>query len=78
MLGLIRRCGKKGLANYLQEFMKDKDVDFVGLQDTIKRDYPQSFFKKIDPPDQFSWHWILDQRQNLINMDSNVISSKKT
>lgn len=57
MIGLIwncRGCGKKGLATYLQEIMKNHDASFVGLQETMKKKYCPSFFINIDPLDQFS------------------------
>jgi hypothetical protein len=33
-------------------------LDFIGLQETIKKDYSPAFFRKIDPFNQFCWKWV--------------------
>jgi hypothetical protein len=33
-------------------------MDFIGLQETMKREYKQSFFRKIDPGNNSFWKWI--------------------
>lgn len=50
--------GKKGLNAYVRELMQDHDLDFVGLQETMKSTYFDAFFRRIDPLHQFSWNWI--------------------
>ena len=46
----------------MQTFVKDLlweyQADFVGFQETIKKRYPLSFFRKIDPQQKYVWHWI--------------------
>lgn len=61
MKGLIWNCrgvGKKGLATYLKDTIAAYEVDFVGLQETMKQEYYDAFFRKIDPLNQFCWKWI--------------------
>jgi hypothetical protein len=43
---------------FLADFIREQQLDFIGLQKTIKKDYSQAFFRKIDPVNQFSWRWI--------------------
>jgi hypothetical protein len=38
---------------FLQNIIKSEMLDFVGLQEAIKKDYSQAFFRKIDPLNQF-------------------------
>jgi hypothetical protein len=33
-------------------------IDFVGLQETIKKDYSPSFFRRFDPHGLFDWRWL--------------------
>jgi hypothetical protein len=33
--------------------IKDYGVDFIGLQETMKKDYTAAFFRKIDPENAF-------------------------
>jgi hypothetical protein len=33
-------------------------LDFIGLQETMKREYKQSFFRIIGPGNNFFWKWI--------------------
>jgi hypothetical protein len=43
---------------FLADFIKEQVVDFLGLQETIKKDYYPAFFRSIDPAGNFSWKWI--------------------
>jgi hypothetical protein len=61
MIGAILNCrgvGKKGMSTYLVDFLKQQAVDFIGLQETIKKDYSEAFFRRIDPLHQFTWNWL--------------------
>jgi hypothetical protein len=49
--------GKKGMSVFLQDLIKEHVLDFVGLQETIKKDYSPAFFRKIDPFGQFCLKW---------------------
>jgi hypothetical protein len=53
-----RSVGKKGMSVFLTEFIREQQLDFIRLQETIKKDYSQALFRKIDPVNQFSWRWI--------------------
>jgi exonuclease III len=52
-----RGVGKKGMSVFLQDLIREQALDFIGLQETIKRDYSPAFFRKIDPFGQFCWKW---------------------
>jgi hypothetical protein len=61
MIGVIlniRGVGKKGVSAYLNNLLRQERVDFIGLQETIKKDYSDDFFRRIDPMNQFSWSWL--------------------
>jgi hypothetical protein len=61
MIGNSMNCrgvGKKGMSTFLSGLIREQQLDFIGLQETIKKDYSQAFFRKIDPVNQFSWTWI--------------------
>jgi hypothetical protein len=40
----LRGAGKKGMSVCLNDLIVDYALDFIGLQETMKRDYKQSFF----------------------------------
>ncbi|KAG2615729.1 hypothetical protein PVAP13_3NG040480 [Panicum virgatum] len=42
----------------IKELLADNMVDFVGLQETIKKKYSNAFLRKIDPHKKYMWHWI--------------------
>jgi hypothetical protein len=42
-------AGKKGFSSCLMDFMVDNKLDFIGLQETMKKEYKPSFFRRIDP-----------------------------
>jgi hypothetical protein len=54
----IRGAGKKGFSSCLTDFIADNKLDLIGLQETMKKDYKQSFFRNIDPGNNFFWKWI--------------------
>lgn len=61
MIGLSWNCreiSKKRDGLFLKESMRDNQVDFVGLQKTIKKSYSGKFFRKVDPNKTFAWNWI--------------------
>jgi hypothetical protein len=43
---------------FLADFIREQDVDFIGLQETIKKEYSPAFFRAIDPQNLFAWKWI--------------------
>jgi hypothetical protein len=52
MIGATLNCrgvGKKDMSRVLSDFISEQDVDFLGLQETIKKDYSPAFFRTIDP-----------------------------
>jgi exonuclease III len=54
----LRGAGKKGMSVCLNDLIVDYALDFIGLQETMKKDYKQSFFRNIDPNGCFFWKWI--------------------
>lgn len=61
MIGIFWNCrgvGKKGMSTYLTDIINANDVDFIGLQETMRSKYNSSFFRKIDPSQKFHWEWI--------------------
>jgi hypothetical protein len=38
-----RGVGKKGMSVFLSDLLREQDVDFIGLQETIKKYYSPSF-----------------------------------
>ena len=60
MIGSIwntRGVGKKGILACLRDMMKDFSLDFIGIQETMKKEYKQSFFRSIDPESKYFWKW---------------------
>jgi hypothetical protein len=60
MIGASLNCrgvGKKGMSVFLQDLIKNQMLDFVALQETIKKDYSPTSFRKIDPSNWFCWKW---------------------
>ena len=45
---------KKGLSSYIKELIWDHKVDFIGIQETMKKSYSEKFFRKIDNAKEFS------------------------
>jgi hypothetical protein len=61
MIGASMNCrgvGKKGMSTFLSDLIRERRLDCVGLQETIKKEYSEVFFRKIDLVNQFSWRWI--------------------
>jgi hypothetical protein len=52
MIGASMNCrgvGKRGMSVFLADFLKVQQLDFIGLQETIKKNYSPAFFRRIDP-----------------------------
>jgi hypothetical protein len=48
MIGASMNCkevGKKGMSIFLEVLINEQHLDFIGLQETIKNDYSQAFFR---------------------------------
>uniref|UniRef100_A0A452YB53 Endonuclease/exonuclease/phosphatase domain-containing protein n=1 Tax=Aegilops tauschii subsp. strangulata TaxID=200361 RepID=A0A452YB53_AEGTS len=61
MRGLIWNCrgvGKKGMATCLSDLISDHSLDFLGLQETMKKNFSPKCLRKIDPFSIFEWVWI--------------------
>jgi hypothetical protein len=52
MIGTTLNCRgvtKKGMIVFLSDFLRDHQLDLVGLQEIIMEDYSPAFLRKIDP-----------------------------
>jgi exonuclease III len=61
MIGLIWNCrgvAKKGMATKVKDLCIEYKIDFIGLQETMRKKYSDKFFRLIDPHQQFAWHWL--------------------
>uniref|UniRef100_A0A453R1C1 Endonuclease/exonuclease/phosphatase domain-containing protein n=1 Tax=Aegilops tauschii subsp. strangulata TaxID=200361 RepID=A0A453R1C1_AEGTS len=62
MRGLIWNCreaGKKGMATCLLDLISDHhSLDFIGLQETMKKNFTPKCIRRIDPFGLFHWEWI--------------------
>jgi endonuclease/exonuclease/phosphatase family metal-dependent hydrolase len=64
MIGVIWNCrgvGKKGIARDIKNLLTETGVDFIGLQETMKRKYTDKFFRNIDSNRLYAWHWLPSQ-----------------
>ena len=53
-----RGVGKRGMATCILDLIRDYGLDFVGIQETMKKDFSSKFLRKIDPGQYFDWRWI--------------------
>ena len=61
MSGIFWNCrgaGKKRMSTCLSDLIKDYSLDFLALQETMKKNFHKSYFRKIDPCDLFDWCWV--------------------
>ena len=61
MKGVFWNCrsvGKKGVVACIKDMLSDYSFDFIGIQETMKNDYNLSFFRKLDPNNNFFWKWV--------------------
>jgi hypothetical protein len=49
--------GKKGVVSCIKDMMHDYSLDFIGIQETMKKDYKTSFFRNLDPANSYFWKW---------------------
>ena len=54
----LRGIRKKGVAACLTDIIKTYKLDFIGLQETMKQDFNESFLRKFDPDMSFFWKWV--------------------
>lgn len=61
MNGIFWNCrgaGKRGMTTCFSDLIKDHSLDFIGLQETMKKKVSPKFIRKIDPFDRFNWNWL--------------------
>jgi hypothetical protein len=61
MIGIIWNCSgvaKKGMGIGIKDLLLEHKVDFVGLQETMKKKYTKKFFRTIDPSRSYAWLWL--------------------
>jgi hypothetical protein len=52
-----RGVGKKGFALHLHDLIKEYSFDFIGLQETMKRNIDASVWRKFDVDGVYIWLW---------------------
>jgi exonuclease III len=61
MIGLIWNCrgvSKKGITTKVKDLYTEYKADFIELQETMRKNYTDKFFRGIDPQNSFTWHWL--------------------
>jgi exonuclease III len=61
LTGLIwngRGIGDKNKRDFINENLNSKSVDFLGIQETMRHDFPQTVLETISGNLDFSWCWI--------------------
>ena len=53
-----RGAGKKGMTTCFSDIIKDHSLDFIGLQETRKKEILPKFLCKVDPSNRFAWNWV--------------------
>ena len=53
----MRGFGQEGRRRQLINYLRDKDVDIVGLQETIRQDLSIAELESLSRH-KFSWHWL--------------------
>ena len=46
------------MATCLSDMISDHSLDFLGLQETMKKDFLPKCLRRIDPFSIFHWNWI--------------------
>ena len=61
MIGLFWNCrgaGKKGMKTSLSHIISGHSLDFLCLQETFKKNFLESYFRKLEPHKLLEWEWI--------------------
>lgn len=53
-----RGIEKKGLSSFIKDMIHDYQLDFLGIQETMKKNFKDSLFRKVDIQKSFAWHWV--------------------
>jgi hypothetical protein len=53
-----RGAGKKGMTTCFSDIIKDHSLDFLGIQETKKKNFDPKYLRRVDPFDRFSWNFI--------------------
>jgi hypothetical protein len=53
-----RGTGEESKKSYIRQHIKDHNLDFVGIQETMKQDYPTKFLEEISGGIEFHWDGI--------------------
>lgn len=61
MKGVFWNCmgaGRKGMASCFADIIKDHSLDFVGIQETKKKEFPAKYLSRVDPGGFFVWNCL--------------------
>jgi endonuclease/exonuclease/phosphatase family metal-dependent hydrolase len=53
-----RGVSKKGMATKVKNLYSEIKADFIGLQETMRKNFSDKFFRLIDPFKIYAWHWL--------------------
>jgi hypothetical protein len=53
-----RGTGEESKKSYIRQNIKDHKLDFVGIQETVRQEYPTKFLKEISGGSEFHWDGI--------------------
>jgi hypothetical protein len=57
MIGILWNCrgvSKKGMGIDIRNLINEVTVDFIGLQETMRKKYNEKFFRVVDPNRSFA------------------------
>jgi hypothetical protein len=54
----LQGVSKKRMGTDIKNLLLEVNANLIGLQETMKKKYPDKFFRTIDPNNNFAWHWL--------------------
>lgn len=55
----MRGMGNPEKMGHLKDMIKENRVDFIGIVETVRQDFPVNFLNSIGGNKSMSWNWIL-------------------
>jgi hypothetical protein len=53
-----RGVEKKGMSSCLTDLVNEHALDFIGFQETMKKEYSSKFFRRLNPGGILFWKWV--------------------
>ncbi len=54
----IRGMGQVEKTGHLQDLIKEKNIDFVGIMETIKQDFSAGLLRGLSGNKNMKWEWL--------------------